>query len=147
MEDTSKIHRRNIVALAAPVLLRQRKQRKSRCRGISNLFPWGSNRALTDGRRQRRGDGRTGGEFMCLGRVKGTRVATSATDRRRRQLDATRRGRNGWQKEGRQGNAQRDALARVIETNSIPRIVSNARTRLGPSWDRESAVSRTRESL
>lgn len=43
-----------------------------------------------------------------------------------------------------------DALARharVIETNSIPRIVSDARTRRGPFWNRESAVSEFEKAM
>lgn len=83
---------------------------------------------------------------MCLGRVKGTRVA-------KRQVQRTGGGTAGcngcWERNGgrrREGGRGRgeggeetatrgmDALARhapVIETNSIPRIVSDARTRRG----------------
>lgn len=70
---------------------------------------------------------------MCLGRVKGTRVATSAADEQRTAgwLDATRI-------EG--GRERRETRAkgrmRVIETNSILRIVPDARGRDGPLLER-----------
>lgn len=58
------------------------REKQSR-RRVSNLFPWGPNpecrETETDeegGQRQR--DRKRGREFMCLERVKGTRVATSA---------------------------------------------------------------------
>lgn len=135
---------------------------------ISNLFPWSSPTERSNrrnGEREAGGKGGKGGadgrrEFMCLGRVKGTRVATSAANGRRTAGCNTggekpkpgERGEKG--RRGAKGGMTRgmDALARharVIETNSIPRIVSDARTRRGddrPFWNQgESAVSRIRE--
>lgn len=89
-----------------------------------------------DGKRER-DDERSGeGKFMCLGRVKGTRVATSAADGRRTAgwIDATRI--EGGRQRRERARAEGWMHLHVIETNSILRIVPDARGHDGPLLER-----------
>lgn len=113
---------------------------------ISDLFPWGPDRAATDCQEGGEAGGR--GEFMCLGRVKGTRVATSAANGRRTA------GCSGQGRQDERGNAEGDgctcasrvasALSRQIP---FPGSFPTARARRGGpfSGPGESAASRIRE--
>lgn len=106
---------------------------------ILDLFPWGP---WPDSDRRKEGEevGKRG-EFMCLGRVKGTRVATSAANGRRTAADAASTSR----RRGARGNgctcASRALSRQIPFSGSFP----TARARRGGPFsgpgDRESAAS------